>query len=171
MSTSAPRAEFLAVTREQDGELRGEGLLSLAGRQERAHRRELAIEIYQEILNSPETPEPIRNRAQRRLDAHLGRGAIGDRAEVLLSRFCEEATEPTSLLAMTVAGAAFRATRFLTLSRLAANPTANPLTRGLGMRAVAGLSGFGVEAAVFPLTGRLGNLALGREQDWSLGAL
>ncbi len=164
-------AERRALTRERDPELRGEGLLSLAGRQERAQRRELAIEIYTEILSSSDIPSYIRDRAQRRLDAHLGHGNIGDRVEVLLSRFTDEATEPTTLLAMTAAGLAFRASRFVALSRLAASPNAGLLTRGFGARTVAGLAGFGIEAAVFPMAGRLGNFALGREQDWSFRAL
>ncbi|HEX5034043.1 MAG TPA: hypothetical protein VFW62_06140, partial [bacterium] len=160
-------SERRALSRERDPELRGEGLLSLAGRQERAHRPDLAVELYHEILNNSAIPTPIRERAQRRLNAQLGQGNIGDRAEVLLSRFSEEATEPTMLLAMTVAGAAFRASRFLTLARLTSSPSASLLTRGAGARALAGLSGFGVEGLVFPLAGRLGNAALGREQEWS----
>ncbi|HKY62031.1 MAG TPA: hypothetical protein VJR29_01300, partial [bacterium] len=160
-------AERRALSRERDPELRGEGLLSLAGRQERAQRPDLAVELYQEILQNSAIPSPIRELAQRRLNAQLGQGHIGDRAEVLLSRFTEEATEPTTLLAMTVAGAAFRASRLVTLARLASSPSAGLLTRGAGARALAGLSGFGVEGLVFPMAGRLGNAALGREQEWS----
>ncbi|HKX12037.1 MAG TPA: hypothetical protein VJP40_02705 [bacterium] len=164
-------AERRSLTREPDPELRGEGLLSLAGRQERAHRPELAIEIYSELLSSAETPAFIRERAQRRLDAYRGLGNLGDRAEILFSRFSAEATEPTTLLAMTAAGLAFRVSRFVALSRLAASPNAGLWTRGFGARTLAGSTGFGVEAAVFPLAGRLGHLALGREQDWSYRAL
>ncbi|HKX12498.1 MAG TPA: hypothetical protein VJP40_05050, partial [bacterium] len=170
MIATMPRAfgiEYGAINHERDPELRGEGLLSLASRQERVHRNDLAIQLYSELLSSAETPQNLRERAERRLEAQLGEGRVGDRVEVLLNRFVEEATEPTNLLAMTAAGLAFRTSRFLALSRLAANPNAGLLTRGLGARAVAGLAGFSVEAATFPVAGRVANLALGRTLDWS----
>src|SRR5918996_461525 len=110
MNATMPTAlglEYGALGRERDPELRGEGLLSLAGRQERAHRSDLAIEIYNELLSSSEIPQNLRERARGRLDAHRGEGRIGDRVEILLGRFVEEATEPTNLLAMTAAGLAF----------------------------------------------------------------
>ncbi|HKY63077.1 MAG TPA: hypothetical protein VJR29_06640, partial [bacterium] len=59
--------EYGALARERDPELRGEGLLSLAGRQERAQRPDLAVELYQEILQNSAIPSPIRELAQRRL--------------------------------------------------------------------------------------------------------
>ncbi|HEX5032979.1 MAG TPA: hypothetical protein VFW62_00740, partial [bacterium] len=158
--------EYGALTRELDPELRGEGLLSLAGRQERS-RPDAAIELYHEILQNPAIPASIRDRAQRRVNAQLGQGNIGDRAEVLFSRFTQEATEPTMLLAMTVAGASFRASRLVALARLTSSPSSSLLTRGAGARALAGLAGFGVEGLVFPIAGRLGNVALGREQERS----
>jgi hypothetical protein len=162
--------DYAALSRERDSELRGEGLLALAGRQERQHRPELAVELYSRLLQDPEISTSVSRRAQARLGALRGEGELGARAEVLFSRFNDEVTEPTSLLAMATAGLAFRATRFIALGRLASS-TPGILTRGSGARALAGLAGFGVEATVFPLAGRLGNVALGRELDWSARAL
>jgi hypothetical protein len=164
------QAELQALSRERDPELRAESLLSLAGRQERRDRPELAAQIYGELLQSPELSPSLRRRAQTRFDALGGAGEIGARAEVLASRFIHEVSDPNMLFAMTVAGGAFRATRLFTLARLASSP-AGFLTRGIGARGLAGLAGFGVEATVFPAAGRLGNLALGRELEWSASTL
>lgn len=164
-------AEFRALRRELDPELRGEALLALARRQERDSEAAAADEIYSGLVEDRELPSSVRNRARSRLGALRGEGPVGARAEILLGRFVEEASNPSTLLAMTVAGVAFRATRLFTLSRLAASPIANPLTRGLGARALAGLAGFGVEATVFPVAGRAGNLAMDHQQDWSPRAL
>lgn len=164
-------SERESLTRELDPELRAEGLLSLAGREQSRDRSDAAIQIYAQILESPELPAGARQRAQERLDALQGRGAAGARFEVLLQRFTHEATDPTALFAMGAAGAAFKLTRALTLGRLALSPTANLLTRGFGARALAGLAGFGVEAAAFPAAGRMASLALGRKLDWSASTL
>lgn len=171
-------AELRSIADETHPQLQAEALLGFAGRQERDGHAEVAAAIYQEMLanreSRPSDPElaSVYARAQARLNALSGENAsFGARTEVLMRSFAQQATEPSMLLAMGFAGAAFRMTRLATLSRLAANPSAHFLTRGLGARAVAGLSGFAVEAPVFTLTGRLGAEALGREQDWTLPAM
>ncbi|MFO1463775.1 MAG: hypothetical protein U1F66_08345 [bacterium] len=169
LSASA-RAEWLSLRREGDAALLAEGMLNFAQRQEREGHLEAAVEIYHEIMALPVGDE-LRARARGRLDAVLGRGAVGARAEFLLRRLAQEAAEPSSLLAMGLAGAAYRVTRLVTLSRLCLSPSANLLTRGLGARLVAGLAGFAVEAPVFTLSGRLAAEALGRDQDWSVAGL
>lgn len=166
---AAQRAELLSLSRERDASLFWDGLLGFAQRQEAAGALDLAARVYTGIVGA-EHVQPLRIRAQERLDAITGRGAVGPRAEFLLRRLAHEASEPTALLAMGVAGAAFRLTRLATLSRLAATPGGNLLTRGFGARAVASLTGFAVEATVFPYAGRLANEALGRHQDWSARA-
>ncbi|HKX11575.1 MAG TPA: MaoC family dehydratase, partial [bacterium] len=160
-----------SLARERDPELRADGLLSLAGREQAHGRSEAAAEIYAGLLQEPHLSESVRRRAQDRLGALRGNGPVGARVEVLFQRLTHEMTEPTTLLAMGVAGAAFKMTRFVALSRLAASPNATFLTRGGGARVLAGMAGFGVEAAVFPLAGRLGSAALGRDLDWSAQAL
>ena len=166
---AAQREELLALGRERDPALFWEGLLGFAQRQEAAGQLELAVRVYSAMVAAEPVP-PLGIRAQARLDAITGRGAGGARAEFLLRRLAHEASEPTALFAMGVAGTAFRLTRLATLSRLAATPAGNFLTRGFGARAAASLTGFAVEATVFPYAGRLANEALGRHQDWSARA-
>ncbi|MCE9625051.1 MAG: sigma-70 family RNA polymerase sigma factor [Deltaproteobacteria bacterium] len=173
--TSAPllgqadRAELLALAGERDSQLFWEGLSSFAVRQELAGRTELAAQMDAEI--SAAAGGEAAARAQLRLDAIRGRGAVGGRVEFLLRRFAAEASDPSMLLAMSAAGLVFRATRLATLSRLAATPGGSFLTRGLGARAVSSFAGFALEAPAFTLSARLTNEALGRSQDWSGTAL
>ncbi len=112
-------------------------------------------------------PPSIRKQAQQRLDAIAGVGSTGGRAEFLLERLAQESLEPTTLFGLGAASAAFRLTRVATLSRLLASPAVHLWSRGRGAQVIAGLAGFGVEAAVFPLATRAGALALGRDLDWS----
>ncbi|HKY63073.1 MAG TPA: biotin carboxylase N-terminal domain-containing protein [bacterium] len=163
--------ELLALSAERDPELFGQALLNLASRLAARNNSALAAPLYQSIGALSDLPSEIQSRAHRRLEALQGRGEIGDVAEAMVGRFAQEATEPTSLLAMGVAGAAFKVTRLATLSRLVGNPSSHFLTRGFGARALASATGFGVEATVFPLAGRLANEGLGRRQDWSRQAL
>ncbi len=114
---------------------------------------------------------PLQRRAQAGLDAILGRGAAGPRAEFLLRNLAQQASDPTMLFAMGTAGAVFRMTRLATLSRLAAAPNPGMMTQLLGGGRLASLTGFALEAPAFTLAARLGNEALGRPQDWSGGAL
>ena len=164
--------ELASLGRERDPELFGQGLLNLAGRQAQQGNLPFAAQLYQALSQGGDAlPAEVRRLAQRRVEALQGHGEIGDVAEAMVGRFAQEATEPTSLLAMGVAGAAFKVTRLATLSRLVGNPSTNFLTRGFGARALASVAGFGVEATVFPLAGRLANAGLGRSQDWSRQAL
>ncbi|MCE9625404.1 MAG: hypothetical protein K8R69_08145 [Deltaproteobacteria bacterium] len=164
------RHEWEVLTRERDPQLLAEGLLGFAQREEQLGRLDLAAEVYS-LAAENEADSTVRNRARTRLDAILGRGSVGPRAEFLLRQFAGQASEPSALLAMGVAGPVFRLTRLAALSRLAAAPTANFLTRGFGARALASLAGFALEAPTFTLVGRLGSQALGRPQDWSGSAL
>jgi len=191
-----PAAEELrALSRERDPELRAEGLLALARREETAGRVEAAAELYAEIVGAnlvfaPEqgrggrTPtsfepvafggapgSPLQQRAQEHLDAILGRGAFGPRAEFLLRNLAQQSSDPAMLFAMGTAGAVFRATRLATLSRLAATSNPGILTQVIGAGRLASLTGFALEAPAFTLAGRLGNEVLGRRQDWSGSAL
>lgn len=161
--------EVLSLAGERDPAMYREGLLQLGQRLTAENRIEAAVAIFSSLAGSAEAPEGSAGaRARQQLDAINGGGSSLFRSEFLLRRLAQESMEPTALFGMGMASAAFRVTRLAALSRLASTPTANLLTRGFGARAVAGLMGFGVEAAVFPMATRLGNVALGRELDWSL---
>lgn len=164
-------AELGQLARETDAELFQEGLLSLAARMESQGRHEAALRIYSCLAEYSEARPPLRERARTQMNAIVGVGALGPRAEFLMRNLAREATEPSSLLALGVAGMAFRLTRLAALGRLAASPASNALTRGFGARALASLAGFSVEAPAFTLVGRFGAEALGRRQDWSGSAI
>src|SRR5204863_5427532 len=111
----------------------------------------------------------IRERARSQLEALSGGGSTRDRFEFQLGRLLPESLEPSSLIAMGVAGGLYRVTRLFALSRFMASP--GLLSRMVGPATLAGLSTFGVEAVAFPLTRRLAARALGRSQNWSGDAL
>ncbi|MCC6272712.1 MAG: hypothetical protein IT572_04540 [Deltaproteobacteria bacterium] len=171
-----------ALSRETDPEILYRDLVNF-GRQLEAAQPELAAELYSAVLQ--ETPavgavppltgdkreRPLRTRAQEHLDAILGRGAFGPRAEFLLRNLAQQSSDPAMLSAMGTAGAVFRMTRLATLSRLAATPNPGFLTQLIGAGRLASLTGFALEAPAFTLAGRLGNEVLGRRQDWSGAAL
>ncbi len=161
--------ELQSLAQESDAQLYAEGLLNFATRQEQAGRLELAARIYQNILSGEVAGR--HDRAQSRLDAIVGRGAFGNRAEFLLRNLAAQASEPSALLAMGAAGTVFRLTRLATLSRLTAAANPGFLTQVIGAGRVASLLGFALEAPTFTLASRLGNEALGRNQDWSTRAL
>ncbi len=169
LARGAVREELRALEREGDPSLFLEGLLACAARREAAGDLELAGEIYASVAGT--IPGPHQARAQRALDAVVGRGAAGSRAEFLFRRFAEQASDPAALFAMGAAGAVFRFTRVGTLGRLAVSPGASLFTRGFGARATASLAGFALEAPAFTLAGRAATAVLGRNQDWSGGAL
>ncbi|HKY64607.1 MAG TPA: hypothetical protein VJR29_14470 [bacterium] len=158
-------AELRSLEAERDPELKAEGLYHLARRAEARSQYGLAAQLYRRLEGTP-----LAGRAAERLRVFGGEGSLGDRAEFLLQNFSREAFDPSMLFAMGSAGALFKATRLLTLSRLAASPAAT-FTRGFAARALASTAGFGVEAVAFPAAGRLAHLALGQPQDWSARAL
>ncbi len=172
--SAGDRAELQALAGEGDEALFWEGLLHLGMRLEAGHREGAAVEVYASAVGalSPFTGEGriLQRRFQTRLDAILGRGEWGPRAEFLLRRLATEASDPAALLALGAAGAAYRLTRLGALSRLVAAP-ANVWTRGFGARAAASLAGFAVEAPAFTISGRLAGAALGRPQEWGAAAL
>ena len=168
--TGSLRHEWDSLARERDPRLLAEGLLNFAVREEQLGRLELAAEVYSLAAESDLDPS-VQSRARTRLDAIFGRGAAGPRAELLLRQLAGQASEPSALLAMGLAGSVFRLTRLAALSRLSGSATANFLTRGFGARTLASLAGFALEAPTFTFAGRLGSEALGRSQDWSASAL
>lgn len=161
--------ELRALARESDPDLFCESLLSYGLRRESAGEIEAAARVYARVQEV--APGELSRRAARRLDAIVGRGAAGPRAEFLLRRLADEASDPAALFAMGTAVTVFRLARLASLARLSASPAANLFTRGFGARAAASLAGFALEAPTFTFAGRLANQALGREQDWAPGAV
>ncbi|MDL1873484.1 hypothetical protein FBR05_14985, partial [Deltaproteobacteria bacterium PRO3] len=165
----AQARELEALGRETDPEIFYRDLMNF-GRRLEAAQPELAAELYSAVLQ--EAPAvgalregPLRTRAQEGLDAILGCGALGPRAEVLLRRLTREALEPSTLFAMGAAGAVYRMTRLTALRGLLQLPP-GLLTRGPGLKGAAALAGFALEAPAFALGAKLGGAALGRGQDW-----
>lgn len=163
-------AELRSLSQENDPQLFFEAMLSFARRCELQNRSDLALATYQLLREGTGHPE-VERRAASGVSAIQGGGATGPRAEFLLRHLAGEATDPAMILSMGLAGAAFRLTRLGLLSRLATSPGAGALTRGLGARITANLGGFLVESTTFTLAGRGLNEALGRPQNWDLGAL
>ncbi|MDL1872414.1 amino acid permease [Deltaproteobacteria bacterium PRO3] len=164
------RMELNGLAAESDAGLFYEGLLGLAGREERDDRLEFASAIYSAAAEAAPSA-PLRERAQARLDAIVGRGAVGNRAEFLLRRLARDASHPSMLVGMAGAQAVFGLSRMAFLSRLAASPTTNFFTRGFGARALASTGAFMLEAPSFVAFTRGANAALGQEQDWRLATL
>ncbi len=175
LARGTAREELRALGRESDPALFFEGLLGCAARRQAAGDLALAVELYATVArHAAAGAGPVQAlgiRAQASLDAILGRGASGPRAEFLLRHFAEQASDPAAIFAMGAAGAVFRLTRVAALGRLAVSPGANLFTRGFGARATASLAGFALEAPAFTLAGRAANAALGRPQDWGGEAL
>lgn len=163
---SAAFAELDSLSREGDPQSFFESLLAFGRRCAVEGRLDLALAVYGLLREGTGFPG-IESRAAEQLQAIQGMGAAGPRAEFLLRRLAQEASDPTLILSMGLAGAAYRVSRLSLLGRLAASPAANAFTRGFGARATAGLGAFLVEASTFTLAGHGLNEAVGRPQDWS----
>ncbi len=154
---SYSRGELLSLSRETDAELLGEGLLQWASRQEQAEHLENASLVYGILSGRAgsatssyiNVAEGLRTRAGQRLDAVLGRGSVGPRAEFLTRRLAREATNPVMLLGMGVGSAVFSGGRAAILSGLLSRPAAGIFSRGLGARALASAGAFALEVPAF----------------------
>ncbi len=160
-------AELRDLSRESDPRLFFEGLFHYGVSREQSGDLETAARVYQALEQS----EDLQTRARVRLDAILGRGNVGPRAEFLLRHFAAEASDPANLIGMAAAASAFRLAKLATLGRLGLNPLGEAWLGRASVRLFPSLAGFAVEAPTFTLAGRLTHQALGRSQDWSAGAL
>ncbi|MCC6274004.1 MAG: hypothetical protein IT572_11120 [Deltaproteobacteria bacterium] len=156
--------EALALAGEEDPELFAAAWLASARRRQRAGGIDAAAAAYQ-ILSR--TEGAVAREARRELDAILGRGSVGGRAEFLLGHFAEQAADPGMLGGMMVASAVFQGARFAALSRLLARPQAHWLTRGAGARTLASALGFTAEVPAFLFASKGIHHAIGLKQDWS----
>ncbi len=134
--------EFQAILREKDPEMVLEAWLAFGMRLEEAGKAERAAELYAAMG------------AKQRLDALMGRGSTGLRAEVLIRNFTKTATDHRVILPMFGASVLGRSVASLTLSRLAATPRAHWFSRGIGARIGAGTGAFLTELTTFAALGR-----------------
>ncbi len=155
------QTELEDLTREPIPEIYYQGLLSFSQRLQDQGKPEAAAEIYANLVQSPLSPE-IQQRAGQRLDALLGKGSVGPRAEVLLRDFSAAATNYRLIVPMLAGSAVYQVARASVLSRLIAGPGVGWWTRGLGARLTASTVGMGFEVPVFSLGSR-GLMALGGE--------
>ena len=108
-------------------------------------------------------PENIRRQAQTATDAIAGQGGFtAARVEYLADTFMEQVFDPAALGAMAGAGLTYRVARFGLLGSAGRLGLQSRL-----VRPAASLLAFGAEASLFPIYGRLGNMALARQVDWS----
>lgn len=142
-----------AIAGEPDLELRGEAYLRLASRLVAEEKLPAAEKLYGELLENPEYSSDLKSRARKRADLLGGRGAFGQRFELLARNFAHHATEPSALAAMTAGGIVYRVTRLGVASRLL-QAAASPWTRGLAAQGLAIGAGFSSEIFAFTALNR-----------------
>ena len=109
----------------------------------------------------------LRRRAQEQINAIQGTdGFTAARAEYLVDRTMAGLFDLAPLGAMMGAGLTYRFARFALLGSAVRLGLSSPW-----VRPAASLLAFGAEASLFPVYGRMGALALGRQADWSSQAL
>jgi len=161
------KAELQDLGLETDPKLFVQSLTSFAGHLEAADKAEAAAKIYAAIVASgPEFSQAVP--AQQRLDAILGKGAFGGRAEFLLRRFTKDASDPKTIVPMLASSAVYGLARSAALGRLLSGGEAW-YASGFGARMSAATLGFAAEVPTFALTSRaLRGLGGGRGLDTSL---
>ncbi|MDX1386913.1 MAG: hypothetical protein R3257_04935, partial [bacterium] len=138
-------------------------LIHIAQDQQRQGNLEVALPIYSQLSQEKEGPAPLRDEARERLHAIEGSdGFTATRFEFLAQNITDQIIDPASLGAMVGAGLTYRLVRFGLVGTATRWGIRSPL-----LRPTARLLAFGVEAPLFPIYGRLGNMALGRASDWS----
>ncbi len=162
--------ELRSLSTERDPRVLSECLLNLARREEQRQDLNFAGLLYSAVIRLNASEDFVR-RANAALRVLQGEGSFGARFENLSRQFVQQATDPSLLVGMGVAGAVFQATRFAVLSRLLSSPSTGCLTRGMSAQALAWGVGFGLEFPAFTFAVRGMNQVLGRPQDWSLGAV
>ncbi|KAB2841799.1 hypothetical protein F9K50_03295 [bacterium] len=139
--------EIFSIAKERDLAQFLQALFQVAHTLENNERLPAASALYSALASLSEA-SPLRDRARARLDAVLGRGEPGARAEFLLRRLAGQSTEPCGLFGMVLAGLGYSRAR-LAAATLLGSASANPLTRGLGARTLSGIAGLLLEAPAF----------------------
>ncbi|MDL1872780.1 hypothetical protein FBR05_11350 [Deltaproteobacteria bacterium PRO3] len=176
LATHLPEAalqELLSISQESDPELFAESLYQWARRQEAEDRLDAAGLVYGTFAQREAggdyllagAGEGLRTRAAQSLDAILGRGAAGPRAEFLLRRLAREASNPVMIAGMATGSFVFSTARTAILSRLLAAPTRSVL----GARALASTGAFLLEVPAFWATTKGLNEAIAPgSQRWDM---
>lgn len=136
-------AEFFSLAEESDAASLCDAMLGLALRLEAQGRIPAALALYREL-----SPTPTRGTPQERIEAILGGGPFGNRAERALRDLAGQATDYRAIVPMVAGSVAYAATRAAFLGRCA---RAMP---GLRARAAAVGAGFLAEVPVFALGSR-----------------
>ncbi|MFO1463413.1 MAG: hypothetical protein U1F66_06520 [bacterium] len=149
------RAELQALAKEADPQLFAQELFSFASRLESEQGVEAAARIYAALAGAAGPGlEALQAKAQNRLDAILGRGAFGGRAEFLFRRLAKDATDPKTIVPMIAGSAVYGLARTATLGRLLAGSRGAWYAGGLGARLSAASIGFAAEVPTFVLVSR-----------------
>lgn len=167
-------AEFESLSHEGDAELFYSGVLHLGRRFQDRGKTEWAFRLYGLVAEQTAFADLTR-RAKTSIAALEGRGEIGARAEVLISRFSQDFRDPAMIAPMMIGTSVGGIVRGLGLGRLAALPEAW-YSRGLGARITAGGLSYAAEVPAFVLSGRTlrsmaGTPQAGWGQDFSTAAL
>ena len=148
----AERRELNSLQAERDAELFWDGLLRLASRLESRDKLEAAVSLYGMAV--AKAPERLRAKAQARLDAVEGRGAVGARVEFHLSRLARDAFDYKMILPMMAGSSVYSLAKGAALGRFAA--ASRPLwwMRGAPGRLSAASLGYFSEVPAFALSSR-----------------
>ncbi len=151
------RAELVSLALEKNPEVFFSALLHFGQRLQDRGRSELAAELYSKLIVAVEG-KPLADQAQKKLDALVGRGSAGLRAEILFRNFAEAATDYRMIVPMVAGTAAFQAVKFASLFRQA------------GPFAASGI-GFAAEVSTFTLLGRGLMQFSGESVTWGGGSV
>ncbi|HKY63524.1 MAG TPA: transketolase C-terminal domain-containing protein [bacterium] len=146
--------EVQSLAKESDPELFWSGLIQVAQRHSAKGRDQEASGLLSWIVEQGgSVPEESRRKAGRELAALLGQGSFGQHAETIFQRVRREVSDPKLIAPMILGSTVFQLARGAALGRMAASE-ASLLTRGLGARLGAGLTGFAAEVPAFALSSR-----------------
>lgn len=141
-----------SLVKSPDGEFFWQEILALGRDFNRKQQPEKAGTVFYFLVQA--APEAQRPGAQRELDAVMGQGNAGLRAEFLVSSFVQNATDYRSVVPMLAGSLVGSTISTAALGRLATARSAGLLTRGFGARSLAGLIGLSMEVPVFAFANR-----------------
>jgi len=158
-------AEILSVATNREPNFLWEDVLALGIRLKQGGQFARAATLFQ-ALSQDFIPETLRQKATRELDAMLGKGSAGMRAEFLLSRFSQEATDYRMIVPMMLGTAVSSLARSASLARLAGLSEDLWYARGFSARVTAASVAFAAEVPTFTLASRaLKNASNGGAED------
>ncbi len=192
-------AELSSLAAEKTPEMFFAGLLSFGQRLQDQGKVDLAAEVYSAIVGAGlvsapghgggrmDAPRPsndlpaggrtqgpplqVANLAQKRLNAILGKGSFGPRAEVLLGNFAGAASDYRMIVPMIAGSAVYNLARTAALARFTASAGRAWYQTGMGARLSSGLVGFAFEVPTFSLSSRSLMHFSGEAVSWDSGAV